>query len=103
MKKIADFCDNCSAYITKIHNLSGKDLCQICYSKERGILRWEIQKKNLALASSLKGCDSCKGTGIIHRSMYTVGPGYYDEPDPTIYCSCKKGMCLNPNSELQLL
>ena len=71
----------------------GKDICKSCIASEENELIYQQNREN---AKTLPGCESCKGNGILHHSIYACGPGYYDDPDPTIYCTCAKGTALNP-------
>lgn len=87
-------CDNCSALdVKKSFSLDGREVCERCH----------IAADNQKKAINFNGCDRCKYSGIIHKSIYAVGHGYFDEPDPTIYCTCKKGTALNPNTNWEVL
>lgn len=101
MKKLVNCCDECekighNLYLEIIDN---KELCEMCIRKIKYKLRLDIQNKNFESALKLKACNKCNQTGLLHRSMYTCGPGYYDEPDPSIYCNCPRGLALNPSTD----
>lgn len=58
----------------------------------------KLEKEYLKLKEKFKTppvdkntCTKCNNTGFIHKSIYALGPGYFDEPDPDVYCDCPKG------------
>lgn len=98
MKKIVYTCDSCN-YVrdpSMFVNLDAEyHKCDWCVKVEH---KRSVEKQNRENAQRLKACDKCKQTGILHKSIYACGPGYFDEPDPTIYCECSRGLALNPNT-----
>ena len=100
MKKLVNCCDECNAIGDHLDLIltAGKELCSRCVAKWNYAKLKEVREQNRVNANSFTSCNKCKHTGVIHQSIYAVGPGYYDEPDPTIYCFCTKGRALDPNT-----
>lgn len=98
MKILVNCCDECRSIGEKLRLTPYKDreLCIKCVSEAQYKRSQEIQEINRQNAKNLSSCDKCKHTGILHKSMYVLGPGYGDPPDPTVYCKCPKGHALNP-------
>lgn len=100
MKKLVNCCDVCNIIgeYLDLNITDGKELCNNCVDKWKSARLNEVREQNRKNADKFLSCKKCKHTGIIHHSIYSVGPGYYDKPDPTIYCTCTKGRALNPNT-----
>lgn len=98
MQKLVNLCDDCNIIIKTLNIRDGKELCERCCSNHDVGKQYALNDKNRKYAYTLKGCKKCKGTGYLHKSIYAAGPGYYDEPDPDVFCTCKKGTALSPNT-----
>lgn len=100
MKKLVNCCDRCGVLGENLtlKLFDKQELCPRCVSIKESEHKNKIRERNRQNAEKLIACINCKHTGIIHKSIYACGPGYYDEPDPTIYCKCPRGRALDPDT-----
>lgn len=99
MQKLVNVCDRCDKVIKALNIRDGQELCELCAGSYDSQKRYALSEKNQKFGWTLKGCSKCKGTGYLHKSIYLCGPGYYDEPDPDVFCKCRKGIALNPSTD----